>query len=198
MSNLDLRMIKDTFSRLFVLAKQNKMNLEAFSISLLKSVFVEKMEDDKYDDYFNKSILDIFYDISGYQIDKDTSYGVFDDAFWSGSTYFELHFILKKSFSYLFLKLPLPLMLDLYKVYHEMDISLMVNYFKNLEVKKTILKSLLEMSHSSIRKVSETTKIKESTLNKYVSSDETLYNASFQNINKLQKYFDVPYSLFIN
>ena len=52
--------IKDLFARLFVLAIQNKINFYSFTHHLERSEFVLKIEENEYDDYFNKDILTIF------------------------------------------------------------------------------------------------------------------------------------------
>ena len=101
MINIDV--LKETFSRLFVIAVNNKMNLSSFSYQLERSEFVKKIEEGKYDDYFNKSLISIFYDITGITINDDNSYGIYNDAYWCGYSYFEIFLRTKKSFSYIFL-----------------------------------------------------------------------------------------------
>ncbi len=188
---------RDLFARLFVIAKQNKMNFFSFSKAMLKSPIVKCIEDDIYYECFNKSLEDIFFDITSFRIEKDDSYGVYDDAYWSGFTYFELHQRTNYSFAFLFLKLPLIKMMELYSVYHEMDITELIEYLEDENKKKTIISLLLEEKGCSLSKVSKETGIRLPTLNKYRQSDETLLNASFQNVYRLAKYFDYPMELFL-
>ena len=193
----DIRVLKETFARLFVLAIQNKMNLLAFTYGLERSDFVKKIEIGRYDDYFNKSLLDIFFDITGNKISIDNSFGVFNDAYWCGYMYFELFLRLKKPFSYIFLKLPLPKMIDIYSIYHEMDFSSLLEYFNEQEKKATILRLLCNKKNISLSKLSSATGINMASISKYNASDEALYKASFQNIVKIAKYFDSPLDLFV-
>ena len=95
------------------------------------------------------------------------------------------------------LTLPLEKMLDLYNVYHEMDISQLVDYFHDKEKEETILRLLCKRYRCSINKLSKATGISVNTLNKYRSSDQSLYNASFQNIYKISVFFKTPISLFV-
>ena len=141
MNNYDMDKIKEIFSRLFVIAIDKKMNLYSFTSLLEKSLFVKYIEENKYNDYFNDSINDIFFSFTGMHA-FDTSYGIYNDAYWCGNIYFELFLTLKKSFSYLFLKMPFESLLDLYKIYNEMDISSLIDEFKRREKEKTILKLL--------------------------------------------------------
>lgn len=198
MSNLDVRKTKELFARLFVLAIQNKINFYAFTKALEKSLFVNKVEEGRYSEYFNHPLEDIFFDITNQHIDKDDSFGIYNDAYWCGHSYFELHQRTKKSFAFIFLKLPLFKMIDLYSIYHEMDFSSLLDYFYKLDQEKTILRLLCEEKNCSIPRLSVETGIKKTTLSKYNASDDALFKASFQIIYKLANHFDAPFSLFYN
>lgn len=197
MNNYDVDKVRYIFARLFVIAKQNMTNLNAFTHALEKNEFIQKIEANKYDDYFNKSIAEIFESITSNYIREDDSFGIYDDAYWSGVSYFDLHLKTNKPFSYLFLKLPLEKMLGIYVIYHEMDLSSLYEYFQKVEQEKTILRSLCQDYHSSLAKISKATSVSINTLSKYNASDEALYKASFQNIIKIANYFDAPISLFV-
>ena len=192
----DIRVLKETFARLFVIAIQNKENLFSFTYQLERSCFISKIEDGNYDDYFNKSLIAIFYDITGISISEDNSFGVYNDAYWCGYSYFEVFLRTKKPFSYIFLKLPLDKMMDIYAIYHEMDISSLLDFFAKQEQNKTILRLLCEQNKTSLAKLSASTGISLSTLSKYNANDEALYQASFQNIYRISSYFKTPINLF--
>lgn len=196
MSNLDIRKVKDLFSRLFVLAVQNKMNLTAFTKFLERSELVCKMEKGQYDDYFNRSLEQIFFDITNRKIDRDESFGVYNDAYWCGYSYFELRMRTGRPFVFLFLKLPLTKMMELYSIYHEMDISSLLEYLNQQDQEKTILRLLCEERNCSIPRLSSLIGISKATLSKYNASDAALYKGSFQAIYRIALFFDVPVSLF--
>ena len=98
---------------------------------------------------------------------------------------------------YLFLKLPFEEMMNIYSIYHEMDFSSLVDYFHKKEKEKTILRILCEEKRCSLNDLCKATSLSLNTLRKYNSSDDILYNASFQNIAKLIQYFNVSYLLFV-
>lgn len=198
MIDYDLYKIKDIFARMFVIGIQNKINLYSFSSALERSEFVNCIEKDTYSELFNQPLEDIFYSITENKVEKDESYGIYNDAYWAGKCYFDLHTTLNKSFAYLFLKLPIDKMLDLYPVYHEMDFSSLVEYFKQIEEETTILKTLCEEKKVTLTEVSKKTGININTLRKYYRSDVSLYKAEFQNIAKIVEYFDTTFLLFIN
>ena len=198
MIDYDLNKIKDIFARMFVIGIQNKINLYSFSAMLERSEFVSSIEKEEYTELYNEPLENIFYSITDNKIEKDTSYGIYNDAYWVGECYFKLHLTLNKSFAYLFLKLPIEKMLDLYPVYHEMDFSSLVEYFKQIEEDTTILKILCDEKKVSLTEVSRKTGININTLRKYYRSDVALYKAEFQNIAKIVEYFDTTFILFIN
>ena len=196
MNNYDLNKVKYVFARLFVVAIQNMVHPTAFTHALEKSEFLQKIEANKYDDYFNKPVIDIFESITSNRISEDNGFGIYNDAYWSAVSYFDLHLKTNKPFSYLFLKLPLEKMLDMYGVYHEMDFSSLLERFNELEKEKTILRALCEEKHISLSKLSKGTGISVNTLMKYNASDNALYKASFQNVIEIATFLEVPLSLF--
>ena len=189
--------IRDTFARYFVIAIHNKMHPVAFTDYLINSKYVMEIENGNLIEISDISVEEGYHSIVGNNIAKDDSFGIYNDAYWCGYCYFELFLTLHKPFSYLFLKLPLAEMLDLYKVYHEMDISQLEEYFHDREKEETILRLLCKRHRCSINKLSKATGISVNTLNKYRSSDKSLYSASFQNIYRISKYLDTPISLFV-
>ena len=196
MNDYEINSVRETFSRLFVLAIRNKMNFDSFTNRLEKSEFVYIIETNKYDSILNKSTNVLFYEITGFEVKEDNSYGVYNDAYWCGQNYFDLHLKTNKSFSYLFLKLPLKQMMNIYTIFHEMDFSSLVDYFYKKCEEKTIIRLLCEKTNNSLADISKDTLIALSTLKKYNTNDKYLYKASFQTVAKLVSYFDVKYSLF--
>ena len=197
MSNFDTRKVKEMFARLFVLAVQNKINLQAFTTNLEKSEFVSKIENDQFSECYNFSLEKIFFDITNKSIEHDTSFGIYNDAYWCGYSYFEIQQKIKKSFAFIFLKLPFNKLIDLYPIYHEMDISSLLDYFLKKDNETTILRLLCLRKGCSIPELSLKTGISKATLAKYNASDESLRKASFVTVNKIVTFFEVPYSLFL-
>ena len=146
---------------------------------------------------FINSIEKLLFSITGFEVEVDNSYGVYNDAYWCGQNYYDLHFKTGKSFAYIFLKLPFSEMMNIYSIFHEMDFSSLVEYFTKKEKEKTILRILCEEKRCSLNDISKATSLSLSVLKKYNSDDESLYKASFQNIMKLVRYFDVSNLLFV-
>lgn len=196
MNDFEINNSRETFSRLFVLAIRNKMNLSSFTTMLENSNYVSIIEKNVYDPLLNKSISILFYEITGFEVKEDNSFGVYNDAYWCGQNYFDLHLKTNKSFSYIFLKLPFEEMMNVYTIFHEMDFTSLVEYYYKKCDEKTIIRLLCEKANKSLNDISKVTQIPLSTLKKYNISDNFLFKASFQNISKLVTYFNVNYSLF--
>ena len=121
------------------------MNLGAFTNALAKSDFISKIESGLYLDVAHKKVKTILFEISSNMVCEDISFGVYNDAYWCGEMYFDLHLKLHKSFAYLFLKLPLEKLIDMYPVYHEMDFSSLEEQFHRVEKEKTILRGMVNV-----------------------------------------------------
>ena len=197
MDNYEIEKIRDTFSRLFVLGIKEKVNLYSFTYMLLKSKYVAQIEKNEYDEIFNKPVDVLFYLITGFNVSEESSFGIYNDAYWCGQNYFDLHYRLNKSFEYIFLKFPLEHMINVYSIFHEMDFSSLVEHFKQKEKEKTILRLLCERDKCSLTDVSKKTGININTLKKINIDDEYLYNASFQIVSKIMIFFDVSFLLFV-
>ena len=188
----NLNITADTFGKLFVLAKKNKVNLLSFSKSLMK-----------YNINFLKfgssveSISKLFENITGVLPIYNDAYGIYDDAYWCAFAYSKLAEITKKPMSYIICKMPVDLLIDMYDVYHEADISLLVDRFYEISNNVSILRSLCLMNEISLPKLSKMTGINKNTLVRYNASDEALYKASFDKIYSISNFFAVDYSLFI-
>ena len=186
-----MKINKDNFSRLFVLAKIQKVNLRSFSNMLLKYGGLTLGEEDGV-----PSLAALFNEITGLYLQEDKSYGVYDDAYWCGTAYFYLFEKTGEPLSYILLKMPLDRLMEMYGVYHEMDYSSVLARFNEIEKEKTILRILCEREKISVPQLSKRLSISVGVLKKYNAADEYLYAASFQKIYRIQKFFEVPFSLF--
>ena len=184
---------KDQFARLFVLAKQQKINLKSFSFLIINYSGIELSE--KENNVSN--IVELFNKITGLYIENDDSFGIYNDAYWCGTVYYYLHFKTKKPLPYIIYKLPLNELIELYKTYHEMDYSSIHELFLNKEKENTLLRSLCKQNNFTINQLSSKTGISINTLQKYYRSDEMLYSASFQNIYKIAQALNIDISLFV-
>ena len=116
---------------------------------------------------------------------------------WLGEIYPYLSFRLNKSFSYIFLYLPIAEAIELFDVYHEMDISQLVKYFNSLTEKKTILSLLLKKRNMTAYELSVLTNIKYNTIINYTRNNNQIYEAKYETIYRLSNVLKVPANTFV-
>lgn len=188
-----IRISEEHFARLFVLCVDNKVNLRAFSNLLINydGFSLSYQETDVV------SLVDLFNEITGLYVSEDTSFGKYNDAYWSGTTYFYIKHKTQKPLSYVLLKMPFDELIELYNPYHEADYSKTLEYFLNHEKDETILKRICKENRISLSRLSRETSININTLKRYAKQDDYLYSGSFQNILTIAKYFNITPNLFL-
>ena len=118
-------------------------------------------------------------------------------SLWLGEIYTKLFFIKNKSFSYLFLYLPLDRAIWAFDIYHEMDFNQLLNLFNDFEKKNTILSLLLKKRNIKIRELSALTRININTIVSYTRSNENIYAAKYQAIYDISSVLRVNPNIFI-
>ena len=113
--------------------------LEKSNITLIAFSSMEKNYNDVFHIYRNE------YDFNAYDI-----YG------WIGNTYMHLFLSMKITFEALFYVIPLREMLDLYKLYHEMDFNQILYYAKEL-IKHSLLDIVMKRKKISNKDLSNKT-----------------------------------------
>ncbi|MDO4940560.1 MAG: hypothetical protein Q4E33_02585 [Erysipelotrichaceae bacterium] len=188
----------DCISQLFSMALFHRIHLVTITDTIAKSDLIEDIEKDKYDIILNNSTKDIFIHLFPSAFILDEYKTKFDEGYWCGYVYMNLFYHFKKPFSYLFLKLPLTKLLDMYEVFHQMDISQMYIEFERIEKENTIMELLLIKNKMSITRLSKISKVPIRTISYYKKSDYNLYKGSYENIRRIAIALEVSNNLFIN
>ena len=186
----------DKLGRLLDLAVSNKVHFQVITDVLAKSSLLKNIENNNFYELENNDVTSLYNHYFGYTYFED-KINNFNDAYWCGQIYVNLFYKYNKSFSYIFLKLPLAQLLDMYSVYHEMDISSIYEVFEKQEKENTILDLLLKKHSMKSTELAKMTKIKINTLKAYKLSDINLYKGSFSNIHRIAMVLDEPDNLFL-
>lgn len=198
MANNDRERAIDFFSKVISLAIETRIHLEVITDSISKSTLVKSIERNDYSLFYSKTYYEIFLDIFGASFVSDNSFMKYDEGYWCGYVYMNLFYKYKKPLSYIFLKMPLSKLLDMYKIYHEMDISQVYEIYEKEIEKESIISLLLKKHSISLENLSKKTGVSSRTISYYKNSDDNLYNGSFDNLARISIYLDEPSSLFIN
>lgn len=188
----------EIFSHLFDYGFYKKYPLFAIEERLIESELVKSLEDDKGDKYLYRHYLTkIFDDVYGIDPSRCEIFGSSSISLWISEAYLRLFYKYHKSFSYLFLLINLRTMYDLYDVYHEMDFDQLFELYENKEKEFKLLNTLIDKKGLSIKQLSILTSISEHTLYNYSKDNESLYNASYENIYKIAHILDVDSKVFV-
>ena len=118
-------------------------------------------------------------------------------SLWLGDLYSKLFFSFNKSFSFLFLYLPITKAIDMFPLYHEMDFSQSLNHFETLIKENSILSLLLKKHEMTINQLSVLTQINRNTILSYTRDNEFIYNAKFESVFKISQIFNENINLFV-
>lgn len=188
----------DIVARLFSLALDFNMNPDALIERIMRIDIIRDIERKYYFELDNKNFRSIAGHVFPELIIQDDYLFRYDRGYWCGYIYMNLFLELKKPISYLMLKLPLRELMAMYDVYHEMDISQLVDYFLENENENTIIEILLKRNSISIAKLSRISGVPLRTIKYLKESDMNLYKGSFKNIHRIALALDVPDNLFLN
>lgn len=169
---------------------------EAVEDRLLKSQFIKDLENSD-ESFLNEPLEYIF--INTFNADPPIKvFGLFNSCFyWVSEVYVRLFIKYKKSFSYLFLLLPLRKCVELFELYHQMDFKETYDLFENIMNKTKILPSLIKKNNLTMHSLSEVAKINYNSIDAYCRSDEKLFGASYKTMISLSKVLNVNLNIFL-
>lgn len=187
----------DIIARLYSLAIDFKMNPDAISERIIKSEIIRDIERRNYCDLDNNTFRSISYFLFPEINAQDDYLFNYDRGYWCGYVYMSLFYELKKPISYIILKLPLKELMEMYDVYHEMDISFLFEYFKEIENRNTIIEIILDRYNLSVTKLSKESNVPLRTIKNFKKDDENLYKGTFLNVHRIALALDLPDNLFL-
>lgn len=174
-----------------------EMHLFALEELIANSDFIHALETDD-DDYFdNHNKKKIIEDTIGREIKAEDIDVVSDESYWLAHAYYYLFLKYRKSFLALFLIIPINLMIHYFPTLHTVSWSYLYHEYEREASESTLLKRLLKRRMMTMKELSIKTGINFNTIDRYLRSDEYLYNASFANVYKLSKVLDVPSTFFL-
>lgn len=197
-------LIKNNFKRyIYVLAElisgplYLKSRPEAIEDRLLKSQFIKDFEESD-ESFLNEPLEYIYMNI--YKMEPPLEvFGRFNSCFyWVSEVYIRLFFKYKKSFSYLFLMLPLKKCIEMFEIYHQMDFTQIYKEFERCMNENKILPMLIKKNDLTMKTLANITKINYNSIDAYCRSDAKLFGASFESIVSLSKALDVNINIFLN
>lgn len=171
------------------------IGIDNINHKIVNSDYFSFLENNDLDAFLKKTPEDIIKDLFGEVIIFDFVDEI-GELYWSGLQYMNIFLNTSLPLKVIFLLLPLKEMISLYKTYHEMNESKLVNRFLEFNLNISILKTLRLQKDYSLRELSILSKIPEATLKSYELSNKLLWSASFTNIKRLSDALEVNDTFF--
>lgn len=116
---------------------------------------------------------------------------IYKQCAWASEAYIRIQKETGLTFEAIFLYIPLKKMYDYYLIYHEMDFSQIVDHFKTLYQKKSILDILTKERHIKLKEVSLRTKIPYDSLRAFKQRKRNIKNMNIEHLAILSRLFRV-------
>lgn len=192
----DLSKISSLLSSLFFYGFSSGYSPKEIEEKILKSEFIVELEKGDASYLYRCNLESIVGDIFKVSIPNDEIIKTNPLSLWFGEIYTRLFFTFNKSFSFIFLYLPISEAEKIYPLYHEMDFSQVIDYFAKLIKQETIMTLLLKKHKLSARELSILTGINYNTIVSYARDNDVIYNAKFDSIFKISQILDVNINIF--
>ena len=195
-SNFDPIMVREKFATLIARLHQIGFTDDLITNKIISHPYFSLFENNEYLDFLNtpiETIISAVFRKDNVTIDYNKP--VLSEYYWAGLMYFnilnECHIPLER----IFIIWPLREMLKKYNPYHEMPNNALYEDYLKAEMDIGLLKALKKINALSLREISILTRISENTLKSYYDN-ERLFNATFENINRIAQAFDVKIHVF--
>lgn len=192
----DLSKISSLLSSLFFYGFSSGYSSKTIEEKILKSEFIVELEKGDAFYLYRGNLESIVGDIFKVSIPNDEIIKTNPLSLWFGEVYTRLFFAFNKSFSFIFLYLPLLEAEKIYPLYHEMDFFQVIDYFVKLTKQETLMTLLLKKHKLSARELSILTGVNYNTIVSYTRDNDVIYNAKFDSIFKISQILDVNINIF--
>lgn len=192
----DINKLSQILSSVFYYGLSHDYSLIALEDIIINNQYIALLEKNKSDFLINESldeIVESFFKTKPTEKDLTETNSL---SLWLGDIYQKIFFYFNKSFSFIFLYLPIKKAIELFSLYHEMDISQLLNYFEKEINSHSVMSLLLGKKEITALKLSALSGINYNTIVSYTRSNDYLYNAKFESLYKISVLLDVNINLF--
>ena len=188
----DKGILNNYLARIFFYGFKNEYSYSFIEYQTTNSEMISSLEKNDNRFLYRKNFVELIEDIYGEeQIKQEDAISTNSMTEWLAEAYLRLFYKYNKCFEYLFLYVPLEVMVNLFDIYHEMDWNQLYSYFEFKVKEKSLLNTLILKNKISKTKLSVLSGISLSTINYYCLNDKNIYEAKYQNIYSLATALDV-------
>lgn len=191
--NTETTYIKNKFSTLLSkMVTDAKLGYNEITNKFIENDFLDCFEKNDLSEFYDKSYEAIIFDL--FKKECSFSEGIDPVVYWCGTQYINIFLNKRIPLKQLFLICSLKQMESYYEIYHQQNESKFIDMFIEKIYSESILKILRKKRNYSARQLAVLSSISINTI-KYYENNKNLYNASFENINKLTMVLNYSYSL---
>ena len=190
--NKSEKVIIDTLAALLSYGISNRYSYTSIEEYIASSSFVNELENCRFISFEIETLCKEVYHLENNVafIDVDI-----ESRFYA-EVYIYLFFNMQKSFEYLFLYMPLGDLINNYEALHTADYSKVESIIEERTKNEKLLSRLANKRKIKLTELSSLTGISINTIKKYAYSDETLFNASVENIALISLALNVKENIF--
>ena len=171
-----------------------KISIDEINDKLIHNGFLNCFETNELDYFIDKSYEAIIKDM----FNKETVFNEEINAaiYWCGIQYMNIFLNKNIPLKQIILLCPINEMLKNYNFYHELAEKELIERFFEVNYSRSILRLLIKESGYTIKEISYLCDISENTIKYYEISNVNLFNASFNNIDRLMNILNVDNTYF--
>ena len=169
------------FERVLSTAYQYKYHLVALERNISYSSFFQSLERNNIvAPYIDESSLlkQVFPDLEINAVDVKT----YNQCMWAAEAYIHIQNEFGFTFELIFLYIPIKKMYQYFDLYHEMDFSQILEEFKRLFIKNSVLSILIDNYGYSVKNISEISKISYETISSLKQRKRDIKKANVESI----------------
>ena len=191
MNDIYLSEYTNVFERLLSYAYENGYSFKGLERDISRSSFFQHIE--KYDVPFPLVVDD---NTLARRIFSDPSINLmevrsYNQCMWAAEAYLKIQGDTRLSFEAIFLYIPITKMFEYFPLYHEMDFSHIINEFKRLFQKQSVLNILIKNFNYPIKYISDSVGLSYDTLYSYKQRRRNIKKMSAETAYALASLFKV-------
>ena len=187
-----LSSIEQALGYLFEYGLTYRYSFEAIEEHVVSSSLIKGLENNDFD----ANLIPEHYVYEAYDIKECPRMELSFQALYLAESYLKLFFKTRRSFSCLFLYLPLSDFLEHY-IFHEMDFSHLLSFFQEQVGETTLLKKLSQQKKIKISELAIISGINIHTLRKFAEDDAHLFAAPLSSLYALSCALECDLTLFV-
>ena len=176
---------------IFSFAHQEEYSLSVVEKRVSKSTFFQMAEKRKGVLLPYVNISSIVCEIFGESADELENLPTYKECAWAAESYCHIQKETQLTFEAIFLYIPIQKMYEYFPVYHEMDFIHIVDIFKILFKKQSVLENLIKKRHINIGYLSNETGLSYASIFSYKKRRRDIKKMSAEAACKLANIFDV-------